>query len=147
MDGSPPGSSVHGIFQARILEWIAIPFSRGSSQSRDWMQVSWIAGRFFTVWATREAQEEGYKHWPWPISPQVTGRDSWGQAGGPSWLACPVSPSLMPPPGFPVSIPILWGGGCVCQGLWVLFRYPPFGARHSEGCVHFPSSQKTTGRV
>ena len=49
--------TVHGILQARILEWIAIPFSRGSSQSRDLTQVSHIAGGFFTSWATREAQE------------------------------------------------------------------------------------------
>ena len=48
---------VHGILQARILEWVAVPFSRGSSQPRDWTQVSYIAGRFFTNWATREAQE------------------------------------------------------------------------------------------
>ena len=53
---SPPGSSVHGILQARILEWVAVPFSRASSQPRKWTQVSHIAGRFFTVWATREAQ-------------------------------------------------------------------------------------------
>ena len=46
MDCSPPGSSVHGILQARILEWVAIPFSRGSSQPRDWTQVSRIAGGF-----------------------------------------------------------------------------------------------------
>ena len=46
---------VHGILQARILEWVAFPFSRGSSQPRDWAQVSCIAGRFFTSWATREA--------------------------------------------------------------------------------------------
>ena len=46
--------TVHGILQARILEWIAFPFSRGSSQCRDWAQVSCIAGRFFTSWATRE---------------------------------------------------------------------------------------------
>ena len=45
---------VHGIFQARILDWIAIPFSRGSSQSRDWTQESCTAGRFFTIWATRD---------------------------------------------------------------------------------------------
>ena len=51
---SLPGSSVHGILQARILEWVA--FSRGSSQLRDWTQASCIAGRFFTVWAIREAQ-------------------------------------------------------------------------------------------
>ena len=56
MDCSQPGSSVHGIFQARILEWVAIPFSRGSSQPRNQTWVSHISGRFFTVWATREAQ-------------------------------------------------------------------------------------------
>jgi len=55
MDCSLPGSSVHGILQARILEWVAISFSRGSSWSRDQTQVSHIAGRFFAVWATREA--------------------------------------------------------------------------------------------
>ena len=44
-----------GILQARTLEWVAIPFSRGSSQASDWTQVSKIAGRFFTTWATRKA--------------------------------------------------------------------------------------------
>ena len=53
---SPPGSSVHGILQARILEWVSIPFSRGSSWPRDWSWVSHIAGRFFTIWVPREAQ-------------------------------------------------------------------------------------------
>ena len=57
MDCSPPGSSVHGNLQARILEWVAIPFSRGSSQPRDQTQVSHSAGRFFTIWATREAPD------------------------------------------------------------------------------------------
>ena len=57
LDCSLPGSFVHEILQARILEWVAIPFSRGSSQPKDWIEVSYIAGRFFTVWATREAQE------------------------------------------------------------------------------------------
>ena len=52
---SPPGSSVHGILQARILEWVAISFSRGSSWPRDWTQVSCTAGSFFTDWATKEA--------------------------------------------------------------------------------------------
>ena len=47
--------TVHGILQARILEWVAFPFSRGSSQPRDWTQVSRIAGGFFTNWAIREA--------------------------------------------------------------------------------------------
>ena len=52
---SLPASSTHGVFQARILEWVAISFSRGSSQPRDRTLVSHTAGRLFTVWATREA--------------------------------------------------------------------------------------------
>ena len=55
MDYSLPGSSVHGIFQARILEWAAISFSTGSSWPRDQTQVSLFVGRRFAVWATREA--------------------------------------------------------------------------------------------
>ena len=55
MDYSLPASSVYGILQARILEWVAIPFSRGSSQPGDRTQISCIAGRFFTILATREA--------------------------------------------------------------------------------------------
>ena len=55
MDCSHPGSSVHGILQARILEWVAISFSRGSSPPRNWTRVSCIAGRFFTNWSMREA--------------------------------------------------------------------------------------------
>ena len=54
MDCSPPGSSFHGIFQARVLEWGAISFSRGSSRPRDRTRVSWIPGRCFNLWATRE---------------------------------------------------------------------------------------------
>ena len=49
----PIGYTVHGILQARILEWVAFPFSRGSSQPRDQTQVSCIAGGFFTSWTTR----------------------------------------------------------------------------------------------
>ena len=49
MDCSPPDSSVHGILQARIVEWVAVPFSREPSQPRDLTQVSRIAGIFFTV--------------------------------------------------------------------------------------------------
>ena len=65
MDCSLPGSSIHGIFQARVLEWAAISFSRRSSQPRDQTQISCIAGRRFTIWATREA----------PTLPNI----SWGQ--------------------------------------------------------------------
>ena len=54
-----PGSSVQGTLQARILQWVAISFSRGSSQPRDLTKVFCIAGRFFTHWATREACYKG----------------------------------------------------------------------------------------
>ena len=54
-DCSPSGSSVHGILQARILEWIAIPFSRGSSWPMEWTQVSCTVGRLFNIWATSKA--------------------------------------------------------------------------------------------
>ena len=57
MDCSPSDSSVHGILQARRLEWVAIPFSRGSSQPRNGTWVSCIAGRFSTLWVTREKQQ------------------------------------------------------------------------------------------
>ena len=53
MDCSPPGSSVHGIFQARIVEWVTMPSCRVPSQPGDQTQVSCTAGGFFTVWATR----------------------------------------------------------------------------------------------
>ena len=58
MDCNSPGSSVHEIFQARMLEVVAISFSRAFSQPRDQTQVSYSAGGSFTIWATREAQEK-----------------------------------------------------------------------------------------
>ena len=60
LDCGPPGSSIRGILQARMLEWLAISFSRGSSQPRNWTQVFCIAGRFFTNWALREAPNQGW---------------------------------------------------------------------------------------
>ena len=59
--------TIHGILQARILEWVAFLFSRGSSQLSDRIQVSCIAGRFFTNWATREAHfcKESHKSLTW----------------------------------------------------------------------------------
>ena len=56
MDCNPPVSSVHGISQTKILGWVAISFSRGSSQPRNWTLVSCIAGRFFTNWNTQSVQ-------------------------------------------------------------------------------------------
>ena len=66
VDYSPPDSSVHGALQARILEWVAMPSSRGSSRPKDWTQVSCIAGGFFTAeppgkpsfWSTWKQQVE-----------------------------------------------------------------------------------------
>ena len=55
LDCSPPGSSVHGILQERILVWVAMPSSRGSSQPRNWTCLSCITGGFLTLWATMEA--------------------------------------------------------------------------------------------
>ena len=68
MDCIPPGSSVHGISQARILESVAILLSRGPSWPQDRTWVSCIAGRFFTIWATMEAPylpefAEVHVHW------------------------------------------------------------------------------------
>ena len=63
VDCSPPDSSIHAILQARVLEWVAISFSRESSRPRDRTQVSHIAGRRFTLWATREAK---FCHVPYP---------------------------------------------------------------------------------
>ena len=60
MGWNPPGFSIlnsHEILQARILEWVAIPFSRGSSQPRDQTWVSCIVGSYFHIWATREAPD------------------------------------------------------------------------------------------
>ena len=65
---------------ARVLEWVAIPFSRGSSWSRDRTQVSCTAGRFFTVWATTEALHHlmgGSKNQENPNETPRTGRDPW----------------------------------------------------------------------
>ena len=60
MDCSLPGSSVHGILQARVLEWAAISFSRGSSWPREQTQVSSFADRFFTIWATCALRSIGW---------------------------------------------------------------------------------------
>ena len=62
MDCSPPGFSFHEIIQARILEWVASPFARGSSQPRDQTQVFRIAGRFFTIWATGKSMKQITSH-------------------------------------------------------------------------------------
>ena len=95
MECSPPGSSVHGSLQARILEWVAVSFSRESSWPRDWIQVSDTAGRFFTIWATREAHRDGCSVL-WPLHIQ--------------WLSHPPSssPQIPQSPWAPSSLKITW---------------------------------------
>ena len=92
---NPWNYTIHGILQARILEWVAFPFSRGSSQPSDRTQVSHIAGRFFTSWATREAQEY--------------------------WSGQPIpSPGDLPDPGIEPGPPALQEGGI---SWWFLFAF------------------------
>ena len=80
MDCSPPGSSVHRVFQAWILERVAIPFSRGSSWPRDWTQLSCIAGRFFNIWAA-------WARKPNPKMDALGSRKSWPH---PYHIHCPL---------------------------------------------------------
>ena len=77
MDCSPPGSSVHGILQARKLEWVAISSFSRSSQPRDRSQVSHIAGRFFTIWATREAHIYPHFHCSVQFSHSIVSNCLW----------------------------------------------------------------------
>ena len=97
-----PGSSVHRIFQARVTEWVAITFSRGSSRPRDRTQVSRIAGRYFTLWATV------LRVCKWQPTPVVfpdssAGKESTCNAGDPSWIPgsgrCP-GEGIGYPPGY-----------------------------------------------
>ena len=72
----PTHCTVHGILQARILEWVAFPFSRGPSQPRGWIHISLTAGGFFTSWATRKARE----YWsgqPAPIPGEQRSNERW----------------------------------------------------------------------
>ena len=68
MDYSPPGSSIHGTLQARILDWVAIAFSGGFFWLRDQTWVTCIAGRFFIVWGTKilQAKLQQYMNWELP---------------------------------------------------------------------------------
>ena len=99
---SPPVSSVRGISQARLLEWVAYPFSRGSSRPRDWTWVSCIAGKFFTIWAIRETKIVT----PWtaahlaPLSMGLSGKEYW------SGLPFP-PPKDLPDPGIEPTSPAL----------------------------------------
>ena len=89
MGCSLPGSSVHRILQARILEWVAISFSRGSSQSKNRTPVSCIAGRFFTIRATKEALNcIIVKNCPFIYAPNSDLRHQYPPAGGLLYGSC-----------------------------------------------------------
>ena len=95
---SLPGSSVHGILQARILEWVAIPFSMGSSQPSDW---TWVKPEptsqadFVTIWATREAQRR-LRAEEMMLSNCGPGEDSWESLGEQGDQSCPSSRKSTP---------------------------------------------------
>ena len=93
MNYSPPGSLSLGILHTRILVWVAIPIFRGSSQFRDWTQISCIARGFFTIWATREAlikgvegDSKGYMVWELVTHAARKNQEGPGE-GGPWWRA------------------------------------------------------------
>ena len=117
MDCSPPGSSVHGIAQARILEWAAIPFSRGSSWPRDWGWISYIAADFISWWAAAPGL------WEPPASPSSPA----------ALLACPhLSPpssgilGVLPPSSAWIASPGSW---LTCgNSSWLQFPYPSAGS-------------------
>ena len=85
MDCSLPGFCVHGSLQARILKWVAVPFSRGSSQPRGQTHVFRVAGRFFTIWATREF----FITYSWPLCFKLIDQIFMGSLlGSPFLLIC-----------------------------------------------------------
>ena len=105
----PMDYTVYGILQATIPEWVAFPFSRGSSQPKDWTQVSCIAGGFFTSWATREAQEY--------------------------WSGYPIpSPGDLPDPGFNLWCPALQADSLPTELSYLLLRKVFYIRWHSLPC-------------
>ena len=102
----PPGSSLRGILQARILEWVAILFSRGSSQPRDRILVSCIVGRLFNIWATRETP---MKHLVAFMKDEI--RQKWPAA---LWISSrgliPYMTTLHGLP--PILLPVCWSPWC-----------------------------------
>ena len=129
----PTGCRVHGILQARALEWVAFPFSRGASQPTDQTQVSYIAGRFFTSWAPRAAGQGKFFHFKQPlniwvssspsrVSTEAAGYRSLGRMTrgiATTWYLGPGSSSQAPSLFFSQRIPPLswlscrsWGKGC-----------------------------------
>ena len=136
MDCSLPGSFVHRIFQARVLEWVAISFSRGSSQSRDRTQVSYFAGRHFTMWATWEGlvQAVGTANantlrpqdwWAWitKMQPQVWLECERREAGNEVRETCKVSLQRALYIYIPQAlVPLLWVCASKCRYIFISFH-------------------------
>ena len=109
---SPPGFSIHGILQARILEWVAISLSRGSFQPRDQTQVSRIVGTRFNLGATKEAHSNSSKGWWRACSSAGFSGNGWVNG---------------------TSIPLLSGNATFCPG----WRWPPYSVHclgYAVGC-------------
>ena len=134
MDYSRPGSPVRGILQARILEWVAIPFSRGSSWPRNWTQVSHIAGRFFTT----------HLAW-WPSQKVHMGFKKSVQCSGSSLKTCllthvPLS-TVLGSPEASLPVPHLQ----ICWGLSVLLSLPGWKYHPTISCWLFPLKKSPAG--
>ena len=117
---SLPGPSVHGIFQARVLEWVAISFSRGSSRPRYWTWVSCTAGRCFTIWATRD------------IACKIQGLP---EIVADQCLDCSLCPLFLPKIGSWKEDLLLFSCSVVSDSL------QRHGLQHSQACLPFTISQ------
>ena len=125
MDCSPPGASVMGILQARILEWVAMPCSRGSSQPKDWTQVSHSEGRFFTIWATIYFYQGSTWILEWVVYP-FSRRSSWPRNWtGVSWTvdgfftSWAIYITIIDLPFTDHSL-VMWKGLCNSMKLWAM---------------------------
>ena len=160
MDGSPPGSSIHGISQTRIMEWAITSFSRRSSPLRDQTRISCIAGRFFTSWATTQLSICWYigfpRPWPCTSSPDDFVQclpDTFTQIS--SWhlnIICPRENSWFSPCQpccKPVFLPKFSSSVMVPQGSWqdlgvmldssISFSHIPSSNKSHPICIHSTS--------
>ena len=135
MDCSPPGSPVHGILQARIMEWVAISFSRGSSRPRDRIRISCITGGCFTILATREAWSESHSVmsdslWPHGLY------SSWNSPGQNTGVgSCSLLQGIFPTQGSNPGLPH-------CR--WILYQLSHKGSPRILEWVTYPFSSRSS---
>ena len=123
-DCSPPDSSLHGILQARILEWVALPSFRGSSQTRGWTQVTGIADRFFTIWDTTSQSVQWLIHIRFFATPWTSAHQASLSIIGKDWRQDEKGTTEVEPQGKPIIQPActwyaLWGE----QGIFTMFYH------------------------